>query len=77
MRARSADIRGSSALPRRCHPGLANQERPWAERKTLYVAVIRRDIASIVGRDLMRVLIVTAESRGGVAPFTGRGQRLQ
>src|SRR3954463_7375024 len=27
--------------------------------------------------DLMRVLIVTAGSRGDVAPFTGLGQRLQ
>src|SRR3954462_4960196 len=28
-------------------------------------------------RDVMRILIVTAGSRGDVAPFTGLGQRLQ
>ncbi|HEY3896590.1 MAG TPA: glycosyltransferase [Pseudonocardiaceae bacterium] len=51
----------------------------WQRRSACDVRLVsrHRGFAVIDGSGLMRILIVTAGSRGDVAPFTGLGQRLQ
>ncbi len=56
-----------------------NRSRPVAPRSRSIAQIVNDETGcgQTYRRDLMRILIVTAGSRGDVAPFTGLGQRLQ